>query len=149
MISVVFSGQGSQYKGMGLALFARHPRMMKRAEEIIGDSLTRIVESGDLDDTRHTQAALFVFNALSWLGWAEKPGNLPVFAAGHSLGEYNALHAAGVFDFEIGVRLVTERGRLMAEAGNGKMAAVLGWTASELRDALHRAGANTIDLAND
>lgn len=134
---------------MGLRLLARHPRLTRAAEEILQYSLTRIIESDELDQTQFTQPALFVVNALGYLEWQDKVGDTPKFAAGHSLGEYNALHAAGVFDFETGVRLVAERGRRMAAAGEGAMAAVLGWTSAELREALGRVDGQHVDIAND
>lgn len=149
MTVVVFSGQGAQRKGMGRELFARHPALIASAEQILGLSLGELVESERLDQTQFTQPALFVVNALAYIEWRENAGADPRFAAGHSLGEYNALHAAGAFDFETGVRLVKLRGELMGRARAGSMAAVIGMTAGQLRHELGVLGATAIDLAND
>ncbi|NVB41758.1 ACP S-malonyltransferase [Pseudenhygromyxa sp. WMMC2535] len=148
MATIIFPGQGSQFRGMGVDLFSRHPERVREAEEVLGYSLHALVDGPDLDRTAFTQPALFVVNALRTMEWRDvRPA--PRFAAGHSLGEYNALYAAGVFDFEVGVWLVAERGRLMARAGAGKMAAVLGWSATQVRAALAELGADEVDLAND
>ena len=87
-------------------------------------------------------------NALTFLNHLSETGKLPVFVAGHSLGEYNALFAAGVFDFRTGVRLVKQRAVLMARASGGGMAAVVGLIPEQIRQALAAAGLNSIDIAN-
>jgi len=70
-----------------------------------------------LGDTRFTQCAMYVVNALSYVDHIRSGGAIPDVLAGHSLGEYSALFAAGAFDFLTGLELVAERARLMAEAG--------------------------------
>jgi len=114
----VFPGQGSQFKGMGADLFARYPKLVSEADEIVGYSLRRLCLEGPeqrLGQTQYTQPALFVVSALSYLQRREQGASAACFA-GHSLGEFNALHAADAFDFATGVALVAQRGQLMAQA---------------------------------
>jgi [acyl-carrier-protein] S-malonyltransferase len=124
----LFPGQGSQFVGMGKELAASH---FEKASQILGRDLKKIAFEGpeeELKETSNTQPALYVagfavFEASkSW-------GILPDALAGHSLGEYTALAAAGVFSFEDGLRLVQARAKAMSEAAQkrpGAMAAVLG-----------------------
>lgn len=132
----VFPGQGSQHVGMGADLARIRPIMrgtFERSDAALGLGLSRICWEGpdaELGDTINTQPALFT-HSLGAFYMAELSGELPPpdFVAGHSLGEFSALCAAGALDFEDGVRLVRERGRLMKVAGErapGGMAAVLG-----------------------
>lgn len=130
--AVLFPGQGSQFVGMGSDLFDARPDLLgERADEILGWSLRDMCLQGPeeaLVRTEHAQPALF---ALSFALWDELQRHLPTpqAAAGHSLGEYTALAAAGVIDFETGLALVAERGRAMAEAADlepSGMAALLG-----------------------
>jgi trans-AT polyketide synthase/acyltransferase/oxidoreductase domain-containing protein len=147
-VALIFPGQGAQRKGMGRALFARHSRLVRSADEILGYSLARVTETDDVDLTQYTQPALFVVNALNSMEWLDASGRSPQFAAGHSLGEYNALHAAGAFDFETGLELVAARGRLMSECRPGKMAAVVGWKAERLQEALDMIGDPDVEIVN-
>jgi malonyl CoA-acyl carrier protein transacylase len=144
----VFPGQGAQQAGMGEELFAAYPDVVAKADEVLGWSVADVCRSGDgrLDQTQFTQPALFVVNALSYLDkLASSPP--PDYLAGHSLGEFNALHAAGVYDFAAGLRLVARRGELMARCGGGLMAAVLGLGENEVRAVL--AGTfPAVELAN-
>lgn len=152
-IAVMFPGQGAQKKGMGRDLFSLYPELVRRADEILGYSIERLcLEDPDkqLDLTQYTQPALYVVGAL---GHMQRSAQDPRIAEarcylGHSLGEYNALLAAGVFDFEIGLRLVVRRGQLMAEAGGGAMAAVVRVDVERIRQVLAEQGLDEIDLAN-
>src|SRR5262249_18285858 len=128
MKAVVFPGQGSQARGMGEKLFDRFPALTAVAGEILGYSVATVClqdPDGQLDRTQFTQPALFVVNALTYLARLEDGEPVPDYLAGHSLGEYNALCAAGAFDFATGVQLVRERSRLMAAATGGGMAAAI------------------------
>jgi [acyl-carrier-protein] S-malonyltransferase len=130
--AILFPGQGSQFVGMGADLFEARPDLVGDvADGILGFSLREICLEGPEDEltrTEHAQPALF---ALSYAMWEELKDRIPepVAAAGHSLGEYTALVAAGVFTYEEGLSLVAERGRAMAAAADAEpstMAAVIG-----------------------
>ena len=145
----VFPGQGAQRTGMGDGLFAAYPDMVTEADEVLGWSVADVCRSSDgrLDQTQFTQPALFVVNALSYLQKLATTSSHPDYLAGHSLGEFNALHAAGVFDFTTGLRLVAYRGEVMARCGDGGMAAVLGLGENEVRSVLAETGPG-VELAN-
>ncbi|MBM2623752.1 ACP S-malonyltransferase [Actinoplanes sp. LDG1-06] len=151
MIAYVFPGQGSQSVGMGADLFDEFAEITAEADQILGCSVAELCTEdpqGRLGQTEFTQPALYVVNALSYLSRVSGAGRAPDFVAGHSLGEYSALFAAGAFTFGDGLRLVARRGELMATVRDGGMAAVLGITADAVADALSGAGLDAIDLAN-
>ncbi|AUX43596.1 uncharacterized protein SOCE26_050460 [Sorangium cellulosum] len=147
----VFPGQGSQARGMGKAHFDAFPRQVAEAEEILGYSLRRLCledPARELSQTQYTQPAVFVVSALAYLARLDGGGALPDAVAGHSLGEYTALFAAGVFDFATGVRLVRRRGELMSQAEGGGMAAVIGLPIDAIRLALEGAGLGRLEAVN-
>jgi len=147
----VFPGQGSQFKGMGADLFGRYPQLVAQADEVVGCSMRRLcLEDPDqlLNQTEYTQPALFVVSALSYLHKCEQEGAAAQCFAGHSLGEFNALFAAGAFDFATGVALVRKRGQLMAKAPKGAMAAVIGLDEGRVRELLAHSEFKHIDVAN-
>jgi [acyl-carrier-protein] S-malonyltransferase len=132
-VGVLFPGQGSQYVGMGSDLFDLRPDLLGAgADEVLGFSLRDLCLEGseeELTRTEHAQPALF---ALSYALWEELVGGLselPGGAAGHSLGEYTALTAAGFLDYDAALSVVAKRGRAMAEAAaltESGMAALIG-----------------------
>lgn len=144
MIGWLFPGQGSQRPGMGEDLFARYPALTEAASELLGWSVPGIclADDGRLDQTEFTQPALFVVNALSWQLKMDSSQDRPDYLAGHSLGELNALHAAGAMDFRTGVRIAARRGQLMAGCQGGGMAVVLGLAERDVRMTLTRSGAD-------
>ncbi|MBV9490715.1 MAG: ACP S-malonyltransferase [Verrucomicrobia bacterium] len=147
----LFPGQGSQKAGMGAEFFPRFPEQVAIADAELGYSIADLClrdPSNRLNQTQFTQPALFVVNALTFLNRLLETGELPRFVAGHSLGEYNALFAAGVFDLRTGVRVVKQRADLMARASGGGMAAVIGLTADRIRQVLASADLDSLDLAN-
>ncbi|MHA6890100.1 ACP S-malonyltransferase [Ralstonia pseudosolanacearum] len=147
----VFPGQGSQRVGMGAALFAQFPDHLAQADQILGYSLkTLCLEDPDqlLSNTRYTQPALYTVSALAFLSKQQQDPRQPDFLAGHSLGEYCALFAAGAFSFETGLKLVKKRGELMAGASGGGMAAVIGRAPDEVDSLLSRHGLDVLDVAN-
>lgn len=149
-IAWVFPGQGSQAVNMGVDLQALPTAQAKLeiAEKILGWSVLDICK-GDketLGKTLYTQPCLYVIEAILVDLLQEKTG-LPNLVAGHSLGEYIALYAAGVFDFESGLSLVKKRAELMSQAAGGKMAAMMKFDRSELENAI--AETEGVVLAND
>ncbi|NUR63035.1 MAG: KR domain-containing protein, partial [Catenulispora sp.] len=145
-----FPGHGAQRKGLGADLLDHQPDLCRRAAEIIGESVYDIVAAPDgtrLRGLPYMQAALYVVNACVQLD-RERTLPAPAFLAGHSLGEYNALLAAGCFDFETGLRLVLRRAELLDEAGGGGMLAVVGLTPDRLRALLAEQGMDDVDVAN-
>lgn len=131
----VFPGQGSQSLGMLADLAAEFPLVrdtFAEASAALGKDLWQLAQHGpeaDLNATENTQPLLLTAGIAVWRVWLQQGGARPAFVAGHSLGEYTALVAAGVLTLADGVRLVAERGRLMqaaVPAGQGAMAAILG-----------------------
>ena len=153
MIAFVFPGQGSQKRGMGQGLFDEVPEyaaVEKDVDAIVGYSMRKLcLEDPDnrLKETQFTQPSLYVVNALHYYKAAAQ-GAPPAWLAGHSLGEYNALLAAGVFDFLTGLRLVQKRGELMSQAKNGGMGAVIGLGASLIDKVIKDNGLGSLDVAN-
>lgn len=131
----VFPGQGSQSIGMLADLAAAHPVVLDtfaEASQALGKDLWQMAQQGpeaDINATENTQPLLLTGGIAVWRAWQQAGGRQPDYLAGHSLGEYTALVAAGVLSLADGVRLVAERGRLMqaaVPAGQGAMAAILG-----------------------
>jgi len=149
---VLFPGQGSQVKGMGGELFERFPEMTETASGILGYSIRELClddPRGELGQTQFTQPALFVVNALMFRARMEDGEPVPAFVAGHSLGEYNALFAAGCFDFATGVTMVKERGALMGRVSGGGMSAVIGLEPEKIQEVLHQSEeGRRLDVAN-
>src|SRR5699024_2824300 len=133
-LAFVFPGQGSQSLGMIQDLLDHEivKETFVEADEALGFSLSDIIKSGDIETlgkTEITQPAILTVSIALWRVWIAENGTMPVFLAGHSLGEYSALVAAGVLAFKDAVKLVHDRGRFMQEAvpaGTGAMAAILG-----------------------
>jgi len=151
MITWVFPGQGSQEKGMGATLFDDFAELIAQADDILGYSIKELCLEGpqrQLNQTQYTQPALYVVNALSYFKKLEQTGKQPDFVAGHSLGEYNALLAAGGVDFATGLKLVQKRGELMSQAQSGTMAAVMNLSADKLNAILTENGLTEIEIAN-
>jgi len=136
---------------MGAALLDRYPHLVAQADEVLGYSVRRlIVEDPDhvLNRTEFTQPALYIATALSFLEKRDSNVPLPEFYAGHSLGEFNALFAAGGLDFSTGLALVSKRGQLMSQAPRGAMAAVLGLEHTKVGEILADSPHTQIDIAN-
>jgi len=134
-IAFVFPGQGSQSLGMLAELAAAHPEVRAAFDEAsqgAGVDLWALSQQGpeeQLNQTEFTQPALLAAGVATWRAWLARGGARPALLAGHSLGEYAALVAAGSISLADGAKLVRERGRLMqasVPAGTGAMAAVLG-----------------------
>ena len=150
MITYLFPGQGSQHRGMGAPLFKQYPLLVKKANEILGYSIVEMCldnSEEELQRTENAQPAIYVVNALNYFNHMETIHESPDFVAGHSLGEYNALLAAGVFDFGTGLRIVKKRGELMSQAPEGGMAAVIGLPETGIMNVIS-ANNLSIDIAN-
>lgn len=150
MKTYVFPGQGSQKKGMGAELFKEFGDIVRKADQILGYSIEELCVKDprkQLMQTEFAQVAIYVVNALYYYKKTQYEGK-PDFVAGHSLGEFNALLASGVFDFETGLRLVKKRGALMATATGGGMAAVKSLRKDEIINILKENAIDSIDIAN-
>lgn len=134
-LAMVFPGQGSQSVGMLADLAGSHAQVAHtfgEASDALGYDLWALVQNGPdeaLNQTDKTQPAMLAAGIAVWRVWQAAGGPRPALLAGHSLGEYSALVAAGALNFGDAIRLVQQRGRLMQAAvpqGEGAMAAILG-----------------------
>jgi len=133
-VAFVFPGQGSQQIGMmsGFAVHRAVRDTFAEASDALGDDLWKLVDEGPADAlglTRNTQPVMLTAGVAVWRAWQAAHGPAPVYVAGHSLGEYSALVAAGALAFRDAVPLVRFRAQAMQEAvpvGTGAMAAILG-----------------------
>jgi len=151
MITYIFPGQGSQVKGMGRDLFAKFSAIVEKTDTILGYSITALCledANKQLNQTQFTQPALYVINALSYFNKIQTNQTKPDYLAGHSLGEYNALLAANVFDFETGLRLVKKRSELMSKAVNGSMAAIVGIKPGIIKNIFEKNNLSNVAIAN-
>lgn len=157
-LAFVFPGQGSQSVGMGKDIYEsvqEARQLFDQADEVLGFPLTRTIFEGpdtDLKQTANTQPALLTTSIALYHAFASK-GITPDFVAGHSLGEYSALTAAGALSFRDAVSTVRARGEFMEQAvpgGQGAMAAVLGGEREALTGlcAEITAGGSLVELAN-
>lgn len=148
-IAFVFPGQGSQSVGMlgGFAENETVQRVMARADEALGFSLTGLIAEGPAETlslTVNTQPAMLASSVAFYEAWLAAGGRAPEMMAGHSLGEYSALCAAGAMDLETAVRLVRFRAEAMQSAvpvGVGGMAAVMGLADADVEAACEEARA--------
>ena len=154
----VFPGQGSQKVGMLAELaeqFSGVTDTFAEASEAIGFDLWHIAQSGEgLNQTEFTQPVLLTASIALWRVWLELGGVAPKYLAGHSLGEYSALVAAGAMSLGDAVKLVNLRGKLMQDAvpqGQGAMAAILGLDDAkviELCEQVNAQGLGSVEAAN-
>lgn len=154
-LAFVFPGQGSQQVGMGQSLIEGNPTnqaLFDQADQLLGFSLSEMIQAGpdsELTKTKNAQPALLLISTMVFRELLNR-GIKPAVVAGHSLGEYSALVAAGVLAFEDAIPLVHERGQLMEQAypeGAGAMAAVLGLDQQVIRAQLETLS-EVVDLAN-
>ena len=158
MIGLLFPGQGSQSPGMGKDLADSFPvarQVFEEADDALGFSLSRLCFEGPAEDlqlTENTQPAILAVSVAAFRALESVQAPAPAFVAGHSLGEYSALVAAGVLNLSDALRTVRARGRYMQEAvpvGTGAMAAVMGAELSDIEGACQRAsGEELCSIAN-
>lgn len=156
-IAFIFSGQGSQYIGMGKELYDNIPSCKKiydKANEVLGFDLKELIFNGDKEElniTENTQPAILT-TSIAILQAIKDKGINPDIVAGLSLGEYSALVASEALDFETAVSLVKKRGRFMQEAvpqGIGSMVAVIGLNEDKIKKVLKVASERGIvEIAN-
>jgi len=156
-IAAVFPGQGSQYVGMGKAMADQYPEaaaVFAEADQVLGFSLSQLCWEGpeeDLKKTTNTQPAVLTASIACWRV-LEARGVQADLVAGHSLGEYSALVAAGALTFAEALQLVRFRGQAMEAAvpyGQGTMAAILGMSDEWVRELCLKAGAyGVVEPAN-
>jgi [acyl-carrier-protein] S-malonyltransferase len=155
-VAFVFPGQGSQYAGMGKELAESFPaarEIFEEADRVLGFSISQLCFSGPeeaLKLTENTQPALLTASVAAYRVLEQK-GVRPDYVAGHSLGEYSALVAAGALKFADAVRLVRKRGQYMQEAvppGEGAMAAILGMRPGQVAEICRKAADGKVMPAN-
>lgn len=155
-LAFIFPGQGSQSMGMMSGLAEVYPEVeatFLTASEALGYDLWDLVRNGPedrLNNTCFTQPAMLTAGVAAWRLWCGQTEARPGWMAGHSLGEYTALVCSGALTFEDGLRLVSERARLMQEAVPpevGAMAAILGLTDEQVVAACHQASSATETVA--
>ncbi len=159
--ALLFPGQGSLYVGMGREAYTRNEiarGFFDEADALFGFSLSELAFSGPeerLTDTRYQQPALYLASMANWQVMRDEDWTLPGYIAGHSLGEFAALVAAGSLTFSDGLRLVSRRGELMREAGErspGAMSAILALPIEDVEGLCAQAENETgqpIQIAND
>ncbi len=153
----LFPGQGSQYVGMGKDFYEQYPQVRElydRANDILGFDIAGLCFSGpqeELNQTVNTQPAIFIHSYLVF-DLLRNRNIVPDVTAGHSLGEFTALTAAGCLSFEQGLDLVKKRGRLMQQAADyqkGSMAAIIGLEFSVIEGICHEAAqVGIVNIAN-
>jgi [acyl-carrier-protein] S-malonyltransferase len=146
-LAYLFPGQASQYSGMGGDLAENFPEsraVFDEADATLGFSISKICFDGSEDElklTENTQPAIFAVSVAA-LRAIEKRGIMPDFVAGHSLGEYSGLVAAGALDIATGIKLLRKRGQFMQEAvpkGEGAMAAIMGLSPADVAEICKKA----------
>lgn len=152
MIAFIFPGQGSQYVGMGTDVVEQYPAaaaVIEQADAVLDIELSRLMREGPAEELTATEVAqpALLTHSVAVLRVLEAQGLQPDVVAGHSLGEYSALVAAGALDFENALQLVRHRGELMAQDGRrvgGTMAAIIGLDQEKVEAVVEEAGSGQV-----
>lgn len=152
-IAIMFSGQGSQYANMGLDIFKKYPLKIKEASKLLNYNVLEVLKNNhnELDKTIYTQTLMTLYMIMMY-DELKKDINVQGLL-GFSLGEYSALYASGIYNFEAILKLVKYRAHLMEEATKtnpGKMAAVLNYDLEKLEELVKKYNNenNTLTIAN-
>ncbi len=153
-LGILFPGQGSQSVGMLKDLRSSYnivSEIFGEASDILSCDLWKITKNGPeskINDTEFTQPIMLCACFSIWKIWNDEGGDVPIFLAGHSFGEYTALCASGALKFKDAVKLVKKRAECMKNAPSGKMAAVIGIDYQELRNIYEENTLEPVSIAN-
>ncbi len=151
MKAVIFPGQGIQKKGMGAALMARYPNLVKEASDLLGYDIHTLClddPNQQLNQTEFTQPAIYLVSWLGYLAAREDGMSEPDFLLGHSVGEYAALTAAGAMTMQEGLSIVQQRATLMSRVQNGGLAALIDCPPEQLTTWLAEERFQSVAVAN-
>jgi len=152
MTVAVFPGQGSQKSGMHQTLLEKYPEYVALTSKLLDYDVGQLIidnPQGLLNQTLYTQPCLYLVNALALIDYRDQHRDQCFkFFAGHSLGEFNALFAAGAYDYETGLKIVIKRAELMSRASAGSMVAIIGMTKQDVFDVINNELQQGIDIAN-
>lgn len=153
-LGVLFPGQGSQKIGMLKDLKSSYSivtEVFEEASDLLSCDLWKITKNGPeakINDTENTQPIMLCAAYSIWKIWNDEGGDLPIYMAGHSFGEYTALCASGALKFKDAVRLVKKRAECMKNAPEGKMAAVIGLDYQQLKSIYEDNNLSEVSIAN-
>lgn len=148
---LMFPGQGSHFTGMGEELFNDFKNETALAGDILGYDIVELClknPNDNLSNTKFAQPAIFFLSCLAYIKINQQEKYDVFCTTGHSLGEYAACYAAGMFSLETGLKMVKKRAELMSEVPNGGMAALIHESDIDISSTLLKLDANSIDIAN-
>ena len=153
-LGILFPGQGSQSIGMLKDLRSSYSivsELFDEASDLLSCDLWKITKNGPeskINDTEFTQPIMLCAAFSIWKIWNDEGGEIPIFMAGHSFGEYTALCASGALKFKDAVKLVKKRAECMKNAPSGKMAAIIGIDYHELKSVYDENTLESVSIAN-
>ena len=153
-LGILFPGQGSQSIGMLKDLKSSYSivsEIFEEASDLLSCNLWKITKNGPeskINDTEFTQPIMLCSAFSIWKIWEDEGGDMPIFMAGHSFGEYTALCASGSLKFKDAVKLVKKRAECMKNAPEGKMAAIIGIDYQQLKSICEDKTLDSVSIAN-